>query len=348
LNNATSLNAITVDQLVALNDEIRALARAGVPLERGLRALGGDLPGRLGRLAESLAQRLERGESLVHVIESSADGFPAAYRAVLAAGIRSGRLPAALESVSRSVRQAAELRRTMIASMVYPFCLVTIASAVFVLTMWRVVPVTGEVFALMDVAPPAWHKWLTAFSGWLLDGLPWIWVLILCCAAAWWFRSRSAVRWGSTGGWIPTIGAVRRAGRMATFTELLAMLVEQQIPLADAVALAAAAGGGREIRRAGELISGVLRHGSATVPATPGIPPLLTWLILTSARQPFLARSLRQSAEMYRRRAIRWSTLLGTYLPIFLSALVGGTIVLYYVLMTMAPFYYLLHRLGQP
>ena len=35
---------VTLDQLIALNDEIAALARAGVPLDQGLLHLGRDLP----------------------------------------------------------------------------------------------------------------------------------------------------------------------------------------------------------------------------------------------------------------------------------------------------------------
>ena len=50
---------VTLDELIALNDEIAALVRVGVPLELGLRQLGGDLPARMGRLAKDLAQRME-------------------------------------------------------------------------------------------------------------------------------------------------------------------------------------------------------------------------------------------------------------------------------------------------
>ena len=59
---------MTLDDLIALNDEIAALVRAGVPLEAGLAELGGDLPGRLGQFATVLAQRTARGESLAQAI----------------------------------------------------------------------------------------------------------------------------------------------------------------------------------------------------------------------------------------------------------------------------------------
>jgi hypothetical protein len=42
------------------------------------------------------------------------------------------------------------------------------------------------------------------------------------------------------------------------------------------------------------------------------------------------------------------SLVLGTYLPIFLSAFLGGGIAAYYVALNLAPFYYLLYQLGQP
>ena len=54
---------VTLDEADrALNDEIAALVRVGVPLELGLRQLGGDLPARMGRLAKDLAQRMMRGK----------------------------------------------------------------------------------------------------------------------------------------------------------------------------------------------------------------------------------------------------------------------------------------------
>jgi general secretion pathway protein F len=341
--------AITVEQLLALNDEIRALARAGVPLERGLRALGSDMPGRLGRLATSLGQRLERGESLIDVLDSSGDSFPPAYRALVAAGLRSGRLPAALESISRSVRQAIELRRTVIVALTYPVILALIATAVLVFSVSKTVPVVSQLFDMVNAARPAWYEALMAVAQRTVDFLPWIWGGILTLGLYWWFRSRRAARLASGGrSWLPTIGAVRSAGRMATFAEILAVLVEHQVPLDEAVQLAGAAAGGRELQQAGSQLAAALRRGEYPSPAPRGLPPLLAWLIATSASQPHLSRALRHSAAAYRRRAMRISILLGTYVPIFLSAIVGGAIALYYVVLTMAPFYYLLYELGQP
>ena len=42
------------------------------------------------------------------------------------------------------------------------------------------------------------------------------------------------------------------------------------------------------------------------------------------------------------------ATWLGQYLPIFVSAGIGGIVALYYVLLVMAPFYNLLYQLSAP
>ena len=83
----TMTTAITLDELVALGDEIGALVRAGVPLEQGLADLGGDLPGRLGQVATTLAEETSRGQPLAEVLARQTEQLPAAYRAVVQAGM---------------------------------------------------------------------------------------------------------------------------------------------------------------------------------------------------------------------------------------------------------------------
>jgi hypothetical protein len=41
--------SISIDQFIALNDELAALVRVGLPMERGLRNLAADIPGSLGQ-----------------------------------------------------------------------------------------------------------------------------------------------------------------------------------------------------------------------------------------------------------------------------------------------------------
>ena len=102
---------ITLDQLLALNEEIAALVRAGLPLGRGLLETGRDVRGRLGRIAGVLGRRLNRGEDLAEALEAERQAIPPLYRAVVEAGARAGRLPAALEGMTQYIRGVSDARR---------------------------------------------------------------------------------------------------------------------------------------------------------------------------------------------------------------------------------------------
>jgi type II secretory pathway component PulF len=212
--------------------------------------------------------------------------------------------------------------------------------------MSKTFPRTNVVYDQLGLKRPAWFGVVSRVAEMLVPILPWVWGIIAFILVVWWFRSRRASTIGKRP-WLPTIAGVRGAGRMATFAELLATLVDQQVPLDQALTLAAAAGGGAELRRAAITLVDSVRRGDLSAPAPPGFPPMLAWLIVTSARQPHLSHALRQSAYIYRRRAVRMSIFLGTYLPIFLSAALGGAFVLFYVALTLVPFYTLLNQLGR-
>src|SRR4051794_36850176 len=109
----TGPGRLSLDQLAALNDEIAALARAGLPLERGLLTIGRDVPGKLRDVMVTLGERMSRGEGLAEAMAAEGARFPTIYRAVVEAGLRAGRLSVALEGLSGFVRGYAEARRSI-------------------------------------------------------------------------------------------------------------------------------------------------------------------------------------------------------------------------------------------
>lgn len=345
----SATRSITLDELVALNDEIIALVRAGVPLEQGLVSLGTDLPGRLGALADSLGRRLEAGESLTGMLDDSGDGLPRVYRAVVAAGIRSGKLPSALEGISTAARRAAELRRVMIVSLVYPIVVLMVASFLFLFTALKTAPVVRGVYEMLGVERPWWYEWMFRATQLGPEVIVGFWFVTVLVGGVWLYRSSraSTISHLSARG-LPTVSRVLHVGRMATFADLLAMMVEQQVPLDEAVVLAAEASGDRMLVKSSGIIAGRIRGGERAGPLPEGFPPLLGWLLNSGTQRDLLAKSLRKTADSYRRRALNMGSWLTVYLPIILSAGVGGTIAMLYVLIVMAPFYNLLFQLSGP
>ena len=124
--------------LIALNYEIVALVRAGVPLELGLRGLSGSVASRLGRLTERLADRLSNGLSLVEALEQEGPAVSPIYTAVVGAGLESGRLGEALGSLTLSAQVEQDARQRVALALVYPAIVATIGYALLVLFVMTV------------------------------------------------------------------------------------------------------------------------------------------------------------------------------------------------------------------
>lgn len=343
---------VTLDQLVALSDEIAALARAGVPLDRGLRELAADMPGRVGHLAGDIGSRLEKGENLAEIMSESGAAFPPAYRAVIEAGLRAGRLPAAMEDVARTARRIGHLRTTLGTALIYPLIVLLVAWLLFCFTVVNVLPVMVRLLSEFDPAIGDWYATATQvarWAPWLGFGVPAALVLL----AAWtWYRSglvASGVElhpwlaWGAVG----SLRRMQRAGRMAALTELLATLLNNEVPLAEAVCLASAASGSPQLAASGKQLAERIRRGQVGGKPPAGFPPLLAWT-LSTGRDQQLPTMLRRTAQVYRddfERRAQWLTL---YVPLISTVVVGGSIVLIYAIISLGPWIVIMRRLAQP
>ena len=351
-------SGLSLEQLVALNDEMSALVRAGVPLDRGLVDVSEEMPGRIGKLAAQIGQRLRRGESLPQILASDEQVFPPVWRAVVEAGLRSGRLTAALEGLSTTARRVAELRRAVLVAWIYPLTVMALAYGLFVFVVTTLSPVM--LYAMEDLTGRS-NPILAAIvrlgesAAWWALPVP---ALVIVVIAVNWYRSgramwlQSSTRYHSQPRlsvlrW-PTWGRALREGRLATFAELLAMLLDHEVPLDSAVVLAADASGepglqrgAREIRD--RISSGEVFTARDQIPGS--FPPLIGWLLVAGSQRGELSGSLRSTAEMYRRRAAQAATWSANYLPIVLTALVGGVVVLLLALTIFGPITHLLYEL---
>lgn len=342
-------NHAALDDLVALADEMAALTRAGVPLEHGLQQVARDLRGRPSALADDIARRMQAGESLLHVIESSPKVFPPVYRAVVAAGLKAGRLPAALEGLATASRRTAELRRYTRSVMVYPICVMLLAFGLLVAGLVYFQPRVGSMYESMHVPASQLNTNLTALGSDAFYWAPWIPVAVVVIFAVAWLLSTRATAGDPILVRITPAGRMLHYNRFAAFSDVLALLIDHQVPLGEAVTLAADSSGDKNIQTAAhdfaaEVNRGAKQHESLKRPQ--GFPPLVGWLLTSGCPAPALADSLRRTAETYRRRATQLDDWLRLYLPLGLTIAIGGTAVVIYALSMLGPWFELLKNIA--
>ncbi len=345
---------ISIEQLLALNEEIAALVRAGIPLDRGLLEAGRDVRGRLGRIAGALGRRLGQGESLVEALHAEERAIPPLYRAVVEAGTRAGRLPVALEGMARYVRGYAEARTAIGLALWYPLMVLVLAYGLFLGLVWLVVPRFIGAFDTLGLYVIAPLRWL----GWLRGSVEYWWPLgpiALVILVLAWFNS------GRTSGFrarlwnglrlFPWMSSMLADYEAANFAELLALLLEHQVPYPSALVLAAeSTGDPRMIRGARQVAAGLERGepaGTALEQADhAAFLPLLRWVLATGQVQGSLVNALENVADLYRKRAKFQAEKLYVFLPTLLLLLIGGAAALLYGLSLFVPLTNMLHELS--
>lgn len=352
MSEATRKSAMSLDDLIVLNDEIAAMVRAGVPLDQGLLATGHDMPGKLGALTTAVAVEIGRGATLREAIESDRTPLPAIYRAVVDAGLRSGRLAAALESVAGFLRRLAESRREITAALVYPVLVVIVAWCVGFFVFTHVMPMMHATLTNLTFGRSPLTRWLPAVSqAWYWAGVVPI-ALVLLAAWVWRCSGRATLMQDRASaallGWMPWMGRMIRMTRVAAFTDVLALLVENEVPLEQGVVLAAESTGQPRLIESARSLAARLSMGEppdAQRLRELAIPPMLGWMIASGLRHGALLAALRHAAKTYHRRAEHAAEVARIFLPVLFTLVIGGLAVLIAGLGLFLPYICMMHEM---
>jgi general secretion pathway protein F len=340
----------TLEDLAALNREMAALVAAGLPLEEGLRQVARDYGRGVGSLAERLADEMAAGKSLDEAIVAQGDELPAIYRAVVLAGLKSGRLGAALEGFAESAARVAVLRRIAGQAAVYPLLVVVVAWLMLLATICLVMPSYD------------WLEWNDRFwiSSLAMSGRTAQWLAIFVplgvatIAVVWWRRSS---RWSSagSGGWLRAVPGARRAALLsgqANFAELLQLMLSCSLPLPEALRLAGDASGSSTIRRPAAELAAAIAAGKSPRDERElvrQLPALVRPAFLSTApdAELRLAPSLEHAAAVYRRRAAAWVDEMSVIAPVAATLLVGVTVAATYAVVVWQPYVVSLDAIAQ-
>ncbi len=341
---------LSADDLITLNEEIASMAKAGLPLDKGLELLAREMGGgRLQSVTQQLADDMRGGATLPDAVKRQEGRIPAYYAALLAAGVRSGKLSEVLGTVTIYARSAADFRAGVLSAMLYPIVVLLLGLGTIILVGWWVLPLFEKVFLDFKMKLPWISEMLIVIgrnSLWILV-IPSIVLLVIFATERWWLRSTQAGRriWTRVVYSLPLFGSVARYVQLATFTDLLSILVEQEIPLPEAIRLAGETTGDPLLSDGTKQIEKLLNQGEPLGTALRQqrlMPDLIVWMIGFGEKQGSLATSLRQIAQMYRRNAEARATLLRTVLPPLLIIILAGTLGFVFVFGLLGPMFELL------
>jgi type II secretory pathway component PulF len=311
-----------------LSRQIAGLAQAGLPLANGLIALGEELPrGRLRRSMNELAATLESGATLDQAVQIQSKRIPPHLRGLVIAGLRSGRLGDILSRFSEYVGVGTELKRRLWLSLAYPILTVYVALMLFFGICFFLVgpfeviyrdfniPLPKLTLALIATARVVTQAWIPLSV--LISGLFYGWIAARVFLPV-------PVRRGLAGR-LPLVGPVWRATSIAEYCHLLALLLESQLPLPEAIRLTGEGVQDSSIDASCRLMARDVESGRSLSDAMAertvfprGIPRLLRW----AENDKSLPEVLRMVGAMYEARARTHSALVGAVMNVLCVLLV--------------------------
>lgn len=339
----------SLTELMVLNQEILAIARARAPISAELLRAARQMPGAGAKLAQRIAERLQAGATLEQALVDQHPKVPHFYTAVVVAGQQSGRLPQALERVGVALQRMDVTRRQGVLALAYPLAIAATAWVLLVVAARYLAP-TLEWIELSR-KPLLSHLHAEGARFWvLLASVPAALLTLLLLQR---FTRRRNARAVSTGAWLidrlPGVAHIRRLNAYATFADILSLLVEHQTPLPKALRLAGDAVQWAPVTTPAHRLAQEVADGqplSADHEGLTLLPPLVRVSLLSAAAPESISHCVRYAAVEYHRRATASLANLAVVLPAMLTATIGGAAVGGYALLVLAPYYTALWELA--
>jgi type II secretory pathway component PulF len=328
IGNRDEKGQLTEQETATLTEQIASLTRAGRPLGPGLVALGRELPhGRFRSSLMGLADELEKGRSLDEAMSEQNDRIPPHLRGLVLGGIRSGRLGDVLGRFSGYVSIGTELSRKLWLSLAYPMMSIFAAVALFIFVNAVVVGQFEKIFRDFGVPLPKVTIAMLMFSHALRNGWEGF-VFLAALAVVLWLAFRlflkPAIR-RSLACKVPVVGAVWKYTSWAEFCHLLALLLESDLPLPEALRLTGEGVRNSDLEQACNLMASDVEDGQTLAQSMQlrgQLPAGLARLLQWSADQGAIADILHMAGEMFEARARGQATFAGTVMAVLSVVLV--------------------------
>jgi type IV pilus assembly protein PilC len=331
--------AVRTSDFLVFNQQFNTIIKAGLPILKALDLLAERAAApRIRPVLLDVRDRVREGSTLSEALDKQGM-FPKVYVTAVLAGEKSGNLTGVLDYFIAYQRVSVGARKKLLAALVYPAILITVATAIVTYLVTSVVPRFAELYADMSLQLPAVTRMLVAITvtyRFYFMGF----VLVLFTAAV------SLFLWSRTeqGGLavdrmklrVPVLGDTWIKFQVAQFCRTLSTLLQGGTPLVTALATSADAVPSRLISTSIVQASQRVREGQSLHAALEGtkiMPEMGLEMIEVGEASGALATMLASVAEFYEEEtSLRLGALIAVVEP---AILVFMAVVIAFILISL-------------
>ena len=336
-------NSISAADLSLLTRQLSTLVEASLPIEEALLAVAEQCEKpRQKNMMMAVRSKVVEGHTLADAMAEFPHVFDDLFRAMVAAGEKSGHLDTVLNRLADYTEKRQQTKSQITQAMVYPSIMMFFAFAIVILLLTVVVPKIVGQFQNMGQALPTITQILIDVSDFLRTyGLA-LGVVLMTLAVIVNSMLQKPVmkkRYHKLILELPLIGKLSKGLNTARFARTLSILTSSAVPLLESMRIASEVLENLQIRDAVNTAAGFVKEGSslrASLDQTKMFPPMMMHMIASGERSGELQQMLARAADNQDRQ---FESLVGVSLKIFEPILIVtmASVVLFIVLAILQP-----------
>jgi type IV pilus assembly protein PilC len=232
---------VSTERFLTFNQELLALVKAGLPIIQSFDImLERQKSARFREILTDVRDKIKSGVALSDAFASYGDLFPPIYSTSLRAGERSGDLEGVLRRFLRYQKMIVNLRKKVVAALIYPLVLVSLSVGMVFVMMTYVIPRFAEFYQGFNAELPVFTRFMITLANGLRNHI----ALFFGSIIAGIFIMR---RWITTAGrliWdrfklkVPMVGGILHRFAIMQFTQSLGTLLSGGTPMVPAIEIA--------------------------------------------------------------------------------------------------------------
>ena len=334
---------VKAKELAVFTRQFSVMIDAGLPLVQCLEILASQQENKtFQKVLTGTRSAVEGGSTLSAAMKQYPKVFDALYSNMVEAGETGGILDTILQRLSTYIEKNVKLQRAVKSAMVYPIGVLTIASGVIILLLWKVVPVFATLFAGMGVDLPLPTKIVIAASHFVgsIFGLLIVVgaVAIIIGLKVWHGTPQGRLAIDTVILKLPVLGILMRKIAVGRFTRTLGTLIASGVPILEGLDITAKTSGNAVVERALNRVRKSLEEGkSLTEPLKESevFPGMVTQMIAVGEQTGAMDAMLQKIADFYEEEvdaAVKdLLTALEPIMIVFLGGVVGGVVISMYL-----------------
>jgi general secretion pathway protein F len=303
-SNRKNKGKVSAAELALITRQLATLVESGLPLEEALVAIAeqGE-KNAIKSMVMGVRTKVTEGYGLAESMAEYPKVFNHLYRAMVAAGEKSGHLDKVLNRLADYTEQREQMRSQLIQALVYPVIMTVVAVGVIAILLTKVVPQIVGQFEHMGASLPSSTKFLIASSDFLQANgfyLMLLLAIIMLLISQLLKKPKFEMAYHQRVITFPGIGKVAKGLNTARFARTLSILSASAVPLLESMKISGEVLDNLYIKQQVKLAADKVREGASlrlSLEQTKLFPPMMLHMIASGEKSGQLEQMLGRAAD---------------------------------------------------